>query len=205
MTALEGKISQMFNKLKSKKISKIIAFSGGSESGEHANNLARESIDVLKDYHIAILTGGTTWGLSNAVTEYAQALSIPVIGVYPARGKKYTSSHLDFALEVPPKYGESEWGDDSEVFAKLIHGVEIIGGGMGTMIEFAHIMKINETRIKYCTSPIYVAPVRTGDNTFSDVFHHLPIKPEIKIICMPALPFTDGKSAANYIIEKVGL
>ena len=205
MNLLEEEISLMFNKLESKGISKIIAFSGGSESGEYVQSIARESIDVMKEHNIAILTGGTTWGLPNAVTKYAQKLSISVIGVYPSRGKKHTSSHLDFALEVPPKYSESEWGDDSEVFAKLIHGVEIIGGGMGTMIEFAHIMKINETRIKYGTSPIYVAPVRTGERVFSDVLHHLPIKHEVKMACMPTLPFTEGKSAANYLLEKVGL
>ena len=73
------------------------------------------------------------------------------------------------------------------------------------MIEFAHIMKINETRIKYGTTPIYVAPVRTGEGAFSDVLHHLPIKNEVMIACMPALPFTEGKSAANYIIKKIGL
>ena len=74
MNLLEEEISLMFNKLESKGISNIIAFSGGSESGEYVQSIARESIDVMKEHNIAILTGGTTWGLPNAVTKYAQKL-----------------------------------------------------------------------------------------------------------------------------------
>ncbi len=205
MNQLEEKIYSMRKGLMSKGIDKIIAFSGSSESGDSAHELARESIDVFKNHNAAILTGGTTWGLPNAVAEYAKSHNIPVIGVLPERGRKYVSKHLDFAIEVAAKYGDSEWGDDSEVFAKLVNGVEIIGGGMGTMIEFSHIMKINESRIKYHLPVIYVAPVKTGEEDFSSVIYRLPLKAEVRDTCMPEKLFINGKSAAKFLVERLKL
>lgn len=190
-------------------VEKIIAFSGGSESGNLAESIAEASLDVFKDYPVAILNGGTSWGLSKCTTEMAKKRNLPVIGVFPSRGVKYAMKELDFPIEVKPTYGSSEWGDATEIFAKLPHGVEIIEGALGTTIEFAYLMKINEGRIHYSQTPVYIVPIRSAPlpdlSNVANLSHLFPIKSDIMKACMPNLDIYDGKSAADFLIQKLNI
>jgi len=186
----------------------IIAFSGGSseELEVRVNELIEQAMQEISGKNIAILTGGTKWGVPKYATQKAKEKSLPVIGVYPSRGAKYALNNLDYALEIPPRFGESEWGDETEIFTKLAKGVIIIGGGFGTAIEFTHVMKSNEGRIKNKLSPVYVAPVSlmAGDNSFADRAYDFKLSPEMQV-CMPAERLTEGREAMNFLLNKLGL
>jgi len=190
-------------------IQKIIAFSGGSESGESAEKVAEESLNFLKDYPIAIVNGGTAWGLSKYITDLAKKWNIPVIGIYPTRGTKYAIKNIDFAIEVEPIFGESEWGDATEIFTKLPHGVEVIEGGLGTAIEFAYFMKINEGRVHYHKEPIYLVPIRSAPlpdlSNVSNLAHFFPVKQEVIKASMPDFDVYNGRNAAEYLVKKLNL
>ncbi|PIN93574.1 hypothetical protein COU54_02755 [Candidatus Pacearchaeota archaeon CG10_big_fil_rev_8_21_14_0_10_31_24] len=132
-------------------------------------------------------------------------------------------------MEIPPRYGFSEWGDESEIFGKLVNGVILIEGGMGTAIEFSHIMKINEARIKNSNTLIYVSPINTRLNisedisycladkpeverfnwreslTFEDLVGTMPVKSNVRSACLPNYEITTGSEAAKYLVEKLGL
>ena len=107
-------------------IHKIIAFSGGSNAeldgipkddplqagyqkirNEHEGRFLDECIGNLRDYQVAILTGGTKWGFTKVATEKAKEYNLKTIGVYPLVGKKHAldDSLLDLSLCVDPQYG----------------------------------------------------------------------------------------------------
>src|SRR5207247_182413 len=110
----------------------------------------KDVTNYFADYRIALLCGGTKFGVPAAAAEYAKEAGIPTIGVYPTVGTKHAlpGDRLDLSICVPPAVGESDWGDESPVFAKLLDGVIVYGGGAGTLIEAAHILKCNESLIK---------------------------------------------------------
>lgn len=208
MINYDEEIKQYLEKLAGQGVKKIIAFSGGADDSlEHkVLKIVEDSMSELKGLPIGVLTGGTVWGLPKYASEIARQNNIPVIGVYPQRGAKYALKNLDFALEVSARYGDSEWGDESEIFAKLANGVEVIGGGAGTLIEFAHIIKANEAKIKSGKSFTYIAPIKLGGiKTTSDVIYEFPIKSDNKIAFPNPEIVEDGKYAATFLIEKLGL
>ncbi len=199
MPALE----EILETLKRQGIEKIIAFLGGSELKEGLEYVD-QSLDILKNYSIAVLTGGTSWGLPEYSSISARKAGLPVIGIYPKRGSKYVSKNLDFAVEVESKFGNPEWGDSTEVFVKIPQGAEIIGGGMGTLIEAAYIFKINEGRIKNKIPPIYVAPI-SGIKGVSEQIYDFDIPQEIRKICLPESKISNGFDAAIFLIERLEL
>jgi len=209
MTNIQEYIPEFLGNLERQGIKKIIAFSGGADDNLESKVLGvvEQSMDVLSKYPVAILTGGTKWGLPKYASRIAKNKSIPTIGVYPNRGKKYAlAEELDFTVEVDPRYGSSEWGDESEIFAKLVNGIEVIGGGFGTLIEFAHVMKSNEAKIKSGVSPVYIAPVRFAEmSSVADVAYNFCRKPELSI-CLPEKEIvSDGIEAANFLVDKLSL
>src|SRR6056297_1367011 len=135
---------------------KIIAFSGGSDSEisgiakddpiqnqykeftrAHEERVIGDAVQKLKNYRIAILTGGTEWGVPKTAATKAKEHGMKTIGIFPLAGKKYTLPEdiLDISLCVEPFVGESRWGDESPIFTNLLDGVIVYGGGAGTLIE----------------------------------------------------------------------
>ena len=208
MKELNEQVQEILINLERQGVKKIIAFSGGADESleNKVLKVTEQSMHEFKQYPIAILTGGTKWGLPKYASELAKKNGIPLIGVYPARGKKHSFDHLDYAVEVEPRYGTSEWGDESEIFAKLVNGVEVIGGGFGTLIEFAHLMKSNERKIKDKVDPAYIAPVRFPEmNSVADVAYTFCRKPELAV-CFPNKEIiANGEEAAKFLIEKLKL
>jgi len=201
-------INPYLEQLKNAGIKKIIAFSGGAEDKleNKVREIVEQSMNELQGLPLAILTGGTIFGLPKYATEFAKKFNFPVIGVYPKRGEKYAIKDLDFALEVEPRYSSSEWGDESEIFAKLADGVEIIGGGAGTMIEISHILKMNDARLKNKKEPVYIAPVRFLEaKSAADMAYQLILKSEQKIFFPEKEIIEDGVYAAQFLANKLGL
>lgn len=192
--------------VKQNEISKVIAFSGGSdESKESVENVINESMVYFKGKNIAILTGGTSWGIPKIASDIAKDYGLKTIGIMPERGEKYTKSNLDLKVVIPSKYGQSEFGDESEVFAKLSDAVEIIGGSAGTAIEFYHIMKINDRKLnpKYSEIPKYVAPIGSVAGFSSDIYNLDMYQKYSEVF--PSDKLSNGGDAANFILNKLGL
>lgn len=203
----------------------IIGFSGGSddkiegvseddELQRHYKKFRRgfeeriinEALGVLRGHRVAILTGGTVWGVPNAATKAAKAAGFKTIGVFPQCGRKYamTEELLDLKICVNPLVGESAWGDECPVWVSLVDGVIVIGGGAGTLTECAHIQKINESRVKYEHTPKFIVPIH-GTGGVAEVLPHIWTKPEIRQASMPAERVHEGKAAARLLIDRLHL
>ncbi|PIE84920.1 hypothetical protein CSA08_04730 [Candidatus Gracilibacteria bacterium] len=203
---------------------KIIAFSGGgqgikvnfddkeiAEKIEEYSTLAKKKIvsDIvsrLRDYDIAILTGGTKWDIPKIATEIARGNNIPTIGVYPRRGEKNSVGKdlLNIEVVVDPIYGESHFGDESHLFAKLADGMFVLGGGAGTLIEFAHVMKINEALKKYNGNIKKIVPI-SGIPGVSDAVHYIPGNDDIKRLTFPDFIINSGKEAFDWMRKELDL
>lgn len=202
------KINQFLDQLKIAGILKIIAFSGSclKHLENRAENVVDDSFQVLRGLPIAIQTGGTEFDIQKFAADRVKKYNMPLIGIYPSRGEKYKLKNLDFALEVKPRYGNSEWGDETEIFAKVPDGVELIGGSLGTLIEFGHLMKINDSRTRKNISPVYIAPVTfPREKTTADVVYEFPLKEEQRQCFPPQRIEEDGNAAAKFLVEKLGL
>ncbi|MFH1500622.1 MAG: hypothetical protein ABIE22_01615 [archaeon] len=201
------KIKKILETLKFNGVEKIISFSGGSDLDKKVRGVIEESIQYLSDKPVAILNGGTEGGTPAYSTICAKDYSLPVIGVFPSRGKKYLLPGLDFKIEVPQRYRESCWGDETEIFGKLSDGAIIIGGEIGTMHEFAYLMQINKSKLKRGEIPIYVAPIAgiQDDSCFSDIIPSLPIPLNVRSSSLPEQRFFTGREAAQFLIDKLKL
>lgn len=210
-------------------IDKIVAFSGGSDKKEEdVRNIIEDTIHILKNFPVAILTGATKFGVPEFATQCAKDNGMRVIGIIPLAGKKHAlpSHYFDLQINVSPSYAnmagnstprlrdfttndysQSFWGDESPLFAKLADAMVVIGGGSGTLIEVAHAMKINEELIKPDSHrrPIYIVPV-LGVSGVSEVINFLPFKEEVKRKVLPDNEriFT-GKQVATFLIEKLNI
>lgn len=202
---MNNEVLNFFNK---NNIEAVIAISGGAdENKEKVNRILEDSMVYYSKYPIAILTGGTKWGIPNYASELAKDYNIKTIGVMPQRGEKYSLNSLDLKLVSGTEYGISEYGDESSIFAKIADGVEIIGGSAGTGVEFFHVMKINDRIKKYLSEDKTkekikpVAPV-VGVGGFAEEIYKLEVakkNPE-------AIPFDkiyEGGDAAKYILNKL--
>jgi len=225
MTEYDERIIKFLEQLEKSGVQKIIAFSGSLPSvptefleaerekrkkdlEAHAEEVVEQSFEVFQGLPIAILTGGTDFDIQKYAAERAKRHGMPLIGVYPQRGAKYRIKSLDLALEVAPKYGSSEWCDETEIFAKLPHGVELIGGGMGSAAEFALIMKMNERKVKDKQDPIYVAAVACMGHDkacFSDLVFTFPMKEDVRTACLPSYRISRGDVAARFLVDKLKL
>jgi predicted Rossmann-fold nucleotide-binding protein len=203
----------------------VIAFSGGAslalpgvaESDElHRNyadvqkereaRIASEALNILRHYRVAILTGGTRFGFPKTAFEQAKDVGLKTIGVFPqtAAEKGYVLPDLDLPICVEPLFGDSAWGDESSVFSKVLDAVIVVGGGAGTLIEAAHLLKMNESRIKYGEEPKHLIPIH-GTGGVADGLPFVWGKQEIKHACMPHEPIESGMEAARYIVECLDL
>lgn len=213
------------NFMKNNGIHKIIAISGGSDailSGVPEGDLLQaqykefsrsfeervidQFIGKLRGYLIAILTGGTKWGVPKTANIIAKKYGIKTIGIYPLVGKKHALGDdiLDLSICVEPRYGASRWGDESSIFTNLLDGAIVFSGGAGTLIECAHILKINEDLRKKNQPLKYIVPI-SGTGGVTDGLSFIWSKPEIRSECMPNFRVYNGFQAADLIREKLVL
>ena len=187
--------------VKARGIQKIVGFSGGiNDLGIEISKIIFEAIEVFAKYPVAVLSGGTGFSVPLYAVNFAKRFSIPTIGIMPVKGEKYAIPSLDLKLVIEPRYLESEWGDESEIFAKLADGTIYVGGMYGTLIEYAHVMKINQDRIKKNQEPIYVALIQNTGSILEPI-HALSDK--VMSQCFPEKPVYTGKDAAEFIIKKL--
>jgi len=201
-------VEDMRRQLKRNGIKKIIAISGSVPSSDYeswAERQVAESFEVLQDLPIAIQTGGTEFDIQKYAAERARKLGMPLIGVFPQKGNKYRMKGLDFAIQVDPRLDESQWGDDSEVFTKIPNGVEMIAGGVGTLIELGHFMAINKDRIKKRKRPIYIAPVMLAEEvTTANYASNFPTEARFRR-SFPDYAIYSGAIAADFLVRKLRL
>ena len=205
-------------------IHKIIAISGWSSAekiewanpeivtklnesiAEYVNAVIEWTLKKLQDYRVAILTGGTKGGVTEDALKIAKKYWLQTIGVYPARGAKNALSeeYIDCAIEVKSIFGESRWGDESPVFTKLADANIVLGGWAGTLIEVAHVLKINEWLIDKWERPKYIIPV-SGIPWMGSLIQLLPGKSHVKRATFPENEIKTGQQVADYLEKKLNL
>lgn len=208
----------------------VVAFSGGASTDlpgvakddplqaqfghvqkEREIRIVRDALNVLRHYRIAVLTGGTRFGFPQISAEIAKEMGLKTVGVFPqtACDKGHVLSCLDLPICVVPAYGVSAWGDESSVFCKLLDAVIVCGGGAGTLIEAAHLLKMNESLVKKrkeddSIQPKIIVPIH-GTGGVADGLPFVWGKQEIKIACMPQHRVESGLDAAAYIQDRLDL
>jgi predicted Rossmann-fold nucleotide-binding protein len=206
-------------------IYRIIGISGGSDD-KHAgisddDPLQKRYVDVrdaihemllhdalkpLRGYRIAILTGGTKWGVPKTALQIARQHGFRTIGVLPKVGEHHAlnGEAVDLQVVVEPLIGEGFWGDEGAVWTSLIDGLIVIGGAAGTLTELAHIMKINESLCKRGERPKFMVPIH-GTGGIAEQLHQLWAKPAIRDKSMPRDRVYTGAQAAQLLIEALDL
>jgi predicted Rossmann-fold nucleotide-binding protein len=160
----------------------------------------------LRGTKIAILTGGTSWGVPRLALEAARRYGFKTIGVMPKVGERHAldDEHVDLRITVEPFIGEGAWGDEAAVWTSVVDGVLMIGGGAGTLAEAAHIMKRNEALIKTEQRPKFLVPIY-GTGGVADSLYQLWARPAIRDKSMPRAQVHTGADAAHRLIEALGL
>lgn len=201
----------------------VIAFSGGADaefpgaSPEVADLLAKasqarqdeviaEALCLLQGQRVAILSGGTRWGVPAGALTLAKRYGFKTIGVYPSAGSKHAlpTDIVDLAICVGPHIFDSCWGDESPLFCRLLDGAIVYGGGAGTAVEMAHLLKINEARIKRGDRPKFIVPI-WGSGGTADALPYMPAKPDVRARCMPQIRVASGRAAALLLQEQLNL
>ncbi len=162
--------------------------------------IVRDVLMPLRGYRIAVLTGGTAWGVPAIATEVAMALGFPTIGVFPLAASLKSENmlpegQLTLSVCVHPMLGTSQWGDEAAAYTKLLDAVVIIGGGAGTMVEVAHLLKQNE---KKGLTTKHIIPIY-GTGGTADKVAFFPGKPETMARCVPPHPIVSGSEACEYL------
>lgn len=203
---------------------KIVAFSGGSDdrlegvTDEVIQNNYREIMQQKEEFildqairkfqgcRIAILSGGTKWGIPKTAILKARRYGLKTIGIYPFIGINHALDEdlLDLSISVNSIYGDSCWGDESSIFTKLLDGVIVYGGGAGTLVEMAHLLKMNEILIKRGSVLKYIVPI-SGSGGIADSLSFMWSKIEIRDKAMPPKRIFSGAEAADFLIDKLDL
>ena len=210
---------------KEKGIHNIIGFSGGADDHLHGiseddelqiqykkyqlllhERIITDTLKPLRNFNIAILTGGTRWGVPSTANKIAKSLGFTTIGVTPSAGVHHSlpKKEVDFRITVEPMIGNSYWGDEGAIWTTLVEGIVIIGGSAGTLTECAHIMKKNEAMVKYGKTPKFMIPIH-GTGGLAEQLQHLWAKPRIRDVSMPREQIYTGKQAADIIMDKLDL
>lgn len=168
--------------------------------------IIKNTVQILSDYRVGIISGGTSWGVPRVAIEEAKRYQMATIGIYPSCGHKYvlTDGLLDLKIQVNSSYQDSRWGDESVFMTKMIDAAIIIGGGAGTLVECAHVLKANEAIIKQKGRPKILIPIaKTGG--VADGIHFLYGKQHVKAITLPKKAVYSGQDAAKIIINRLSL
>ena len=205
-------------------IHRVVAILGGALFDVHGlpDDLLRESQTILerrlwpcikrflgplRNHGLTIVTSGTNRGVPRIAAELSSAMGFPLVYVHPERAHKYlniqTKAHLEICL--PPRIGDSEWGDDSADLIKLSDALLILGGSTGTLTEIAHAFKVNESRIRNDSRLIFMVAIH-GFGGAGDQLHTLCYSPELRSKCMPPRLVYEGqeKEAAKITLRAIG-
>jgi len=160
----------------------------------------------LKDYDVAVLTWGTSWDIPQIATRLARKYNIPTIWVLPEKAKKNSlwKELLNAEILIPPIYWDSHYWDESSVFAKLADWMFVIWGWSWTLVEFAHVMKINEKLEDIKQDVKIIIPIDWVPGV-SDKLQYIPWKPKVKELTFPNKNITDPKEAFEILRKKLNL
>ncbi len=160
-----------------------------------------DCLSKFQNFGVAILTSGTRDGVPCIAVEVARELGLRVMFLYPRRAEKYKLDlEPDLRIVIDPIVGESQWGDDSPLFAQLLDGVVIIGGNTGTLTECGHIFKINESLVGHNKKPKFMAPIR-GFGGVAEILPHFCFREEVRRACMPDENIWTGEAAGRFLFE----
>jgi len=137
---------------------KILGIVGSSDfkrmdEYEEVRNWLMYSFDRARDRvgDFGVVCGGTKGGIPELAIRVAKENGLFAIGVCPEDGEKYLlESVVDLAVMIPrPLYGNVTWGSETPVLASLADGLVVAGGGWGTLVEVATVMKRNKSLKKH--------------------------------------------------------
>jgi len=175
-------------------------------SNQVKEKILNEIIWRLRDYDIAILTWWTIWDIPQIATKIARKYWLPTIWVLPKRWEKnslWKNNLLNIEIIVDSLYSESYYWDESSIFAKLLDGMFVLWWWAWTLIEFSHVMKMNESLSKNW----YVKKVVPINWIWwlSEVIHHIPWNDEIKQLSLPKVPIYNWEDAFNWMKDELAL
>lgn len=185
----------------------IIGLSGDADTSpegqQKTTEFISEFISHIDDLPCSILTGGTSGGVPEVGIKIARASSIPTIGVFPEQGRRYALyPELDLSIETtPPLIGDGLFGTETPSFVNLLDGATIIGGGAGTLIEAATILKTNSKRQRMGQPPIYLCPI-SGSGGAADMTYAIPGVEGVQE-SLPDFQIVNGEQAANFLKSKL--
>lgn len=183
----------------------MIGICGGSDEQDlgKTSGIISELLLGLKDHKIAILTGGTKGGIPELAVTIAKEFCVPTVGVFPQDGRKYALlDKLDLAIEsLPPSIGKAGFGTETPTFVQLLHGLIVIGGEFGTLVEAATVLKNNKDRLRKNLPVIYVCPMK-GTGGVADIIRNLPAIDKV-IACLPEEDIYNGADAARFLRKKL--
>ncbi len=203
---------------------KIIAFTGGwqgiklnfkddniqkriNEESTHTKEIIiRDIISRLKNYDVAILSWWTDFDIPKIATNIANEYNLPTIWVLPRRWEKYSmwNEKLNIEIIVDSSYSESQYWDESSIFAKLSDWIIVIWWWSWTLIEFAHVMKINENLHRYNQALKKVIPIHWL-GWLSEMLHHIPWNDEIKKLTLPKTTNYNWVEAFEWLKNELNL
>ncbi len=169
-------------------------------------NIISEIMSRLRDYDIAIITWWTKWDIPKIATEIARDNNIPTIWIYPRRWEKYSvwKELLNIEIVVDPFYWESHFWDESHLFSKLADAMFVLWWWAWTLIEFAHIMKMNEALKKYHWYVKKIVPI-SWIPWISDAVHYIPWNDDIKRLTFPNFTINSWKEAFEWMRKELDL
>jgi hypothetical protein len=160
----------------------------------------------LRDYNVAILTWWTNWDIPKIAASLARKYNLPTIWVLPKRWKKNSmwKEFLNAEIVVPPIYWDSHYWDESSIFAKLSDWVFMIGWWAWTLVEFSHVMKINEALHKNNMKIKKIIPI-TWIPWVAEATNYIPWNQEIKNLTFPNKNITEPKEAFDILRKDLNL
>ncbi len=183
-------------------------------------SVIQETLERLRPYtgKLGILTGGTKFGVPGTASKIAKSLGFRTIGIFPETGadKALGTDVLDlrvcvdirgdFECSSPEEAAKfrSDWGDESAYFCKTLDSAVVFGGRAGTLVEVAHLLKMNERRKKYKQSPKFIVPIMASGG-MGDIAPVLPADPDVRAWCLPSEVVRSGHIAAELLEEKMHL
>jgi predicted Rossmann-fold nucleotide-binding protein len=184
------------------------------------SSVIADALTRLRPYRnsLGIQTGGTKWGVPAVASRLAKQMGFFTIGIFPAAGadkaldedvldlRVCVDIRRDFDCSTPEDISKfrSDWGDESPHFCKTLDGVIVFGGRAGTLVEVAHVLKVNEWRKKHQLTPKYIVPILASGG-MAEATPYLPANPEVRSWCMPDRVVRSGAEAAILLEDKLNL
>jgi hypothetical protein len=177
------------------------------QSNQIKEKIVRDIISRLKNYDVAILTWWTNWDIPKIATKIAREYNLPTIWILPKRWEKdslWKSNLLNIEIIINSEYWDSQYWDESAIFAKLSDWMFVIWWWAWTLIEFAHFMKINESLKKYNWYVKKIVPIN-WIWWLSEILHHIPWNDEIKELSLPKTTIYSWEEAFQWLKNELDL